>query len=763
MKILKIIYPIFQSIKQRINKRPLSKLFLLFLIFGCASFLAADGFIVIPHHHHPPHPPGPLPPPPGPFPLEVKFHKVDVKIEDQVAVTAIDQVFYNPTAWRLEGYYLFPIPQNAAIKKFTMFVDGKELAAELLDAKKARDIYEDIVRRQRDPALLEYSDTGVFKVRIFPIEPHSEKRVKLSYSEILQKDNQTIEYLYPLNTEKFSAALLSEVAVNVEIKSLEKIKNIYCPTHKTEISRKGDYNARIGYEEKNVRPNIDFKLYYNTDNSKMGFSLLSYKKEGEDGFFFLSISPGFETKESDIAAKDITFVLDVSGSMAGEKLDQAKKALLFCCENLNKDDRFEIVRFSTEAEALFGDLQPFNNSSRDKAREFIRNLKAIGGTNIDEALTLALGMKKMKDRPYTIIFITDGKPTIGVTDEDALLNKIKKSNIADTRIFTFGIGNEINTHLLDKITEITRAYRSYIAPEEDIEIKVSDFYAKVQSPILTDLELNFGSNIRISKSYPADLPDLFKGSAITLLGRYRGQGTAQIVLSGKSGNRQQRREFSGSFTAQDEGNDFIPPLWAARRIGYLLDQIRLHGQDKELVDEVTQLARAYGILTPYTSYLIVEDEKTNVRREMIRPEDQTLGQIAETDADFETRNKEEFAKITEKSGGRGVQVSSEVQQMNDAANYAQGQPGKSRLRFTDKKGKLQDMTQQVVNIQGRAVYNTGKYWVDSRVQIQKNRKVNRIQFAGRDYFDLLKKEPQAAQFLALGRNIRFVLNNRIYE
>jgi Ca-activated chloride channel family protein len=738
----------------------IKKIVLSILIFCFAGLLAADGFIVIPR---PPHQPRPPHPSADPFPLEVKFHKVDVTIEDRVATTYIDQVFYNPTAWQLEGYYLFPIPKNAVIKKFSMFVNGRELEAELLDAKKARKIYEDIVRRRRDPALLEYTGQGVFKARIFPIEPHSEKRVKISYNEILSKDNRTIEYLYPLNTEKFSAKPLRDVSVNVEIKSKEKIKNIYCPTHKTEIIRKGDYGARVGYEDRNIKPNMDFKLYYSTDNSRLGFSLLTYKKAGEDGFFFLSFSPGFATEKNEIVEKDIAFVLDASGSMAGKKMKQAKEALLFCIENLNNGDRFDILRFSTEAEALFEELRPVNENNRDRAREFVKSLRAIGGTNIDEALELALKMKRETGRPYTVVFLTDGRPTIGVTDEDSLLSKIKKSNISNARVFTFGIGNEINTHLLDKITELTKAYRTYITPDEDIEIKVSDFYSKVQSPILTDIKLNFGGNIRVLKTYPMALPDLFKGSAITVLGRYRGQGAAKIELEGKIRQRTRKLEFSGSFAGKDEDKNFIPPLWAARRVGYLLDQIRLHGKDKELVDEVTELARAYGIITPYTSYLIVEDERMNVRRRHIRPADQTLGRIAERDAAFESRNKEEFLGMDKKSGGRSVQVSKEVQQMNEASNYAQARPGKSRLTFTDQEGKLRDMEKQVLNIQGRAIYNTGAFWVDSYVQAQKDQKVNRIQFAGEKYFEFLKNEPQAAQFLALGRNIRFVLNNRIYE
>ena len=755
-----------------IQTKRIKMIMVVLLVFGFSLSIYSDGFIIIP----PPRPrPRPIRPPRihTPFPLEVRYHRVRVDINGQVAVTNIDQEFYNPTRWRLEGYYLFPIPRNAVIKKFSMTIDGKETEAELLDAKKARRIYEDIVRRQRDPALLEYSEMGVFKVRIFPIEPHGKKRVKMSYHEVLSKDNQTIEYMYPLNTEKFSAKPLKDVSIHVEVKSSESIKNIYCPTHKAEIIRKGEDRAVVGYEEKNVKPDRDFKLYYTTDNKQLGFSLLSYKKENEDGYFFLSLSPGFGAKHEKITEKDITFVLDVSGSMAGKKLKQAKKALLFCIENLNKGDRFEIIRFSTEAEALFRDFSSVTEKNLQQAREFIDHLQAIGGTNIDEAITMASKMKKREGRPYMIVFLTDGKPTIGETDEDSLLKKIKKTfeeaGRSMPRVFTFGIGHDINIHLLDKITEMTRAFRSYISPDEDIEIKVSNFYSKIQSPIMTDIELRFGRGISVSKTYPIHLPDLFKGSSITLLGRYRGHGDASVVLTGRVKNREKEIKFDapGGFRSssdkESEKNDFIPSLWAARRVGYLLDQIRLHGKERELVEEITHLARTYGILTPYTSYLIVEDEKDNVRRRVIREEDQTLGQIAGESRHLSRNIRKEYSDMRLKSGAPSVRASREVQQLNVADNFVQTQLGKKRLNFTDKEGSIRNLAQQVKNIQGRAVYNTGKFWVDSQVQLQKSQTVNRIQFASDGYFKLLKKEPQSAQFLALGKNIRFVMNNTIYE
>ena len=729
---------------------------LVFLIVMLAGPAFADGFIIVPR------PPRPHPQPHfHPFPLEVKYHHVDVAIDDRIAVTTIDQEFYNPTRHRLEGYYLFPIPKNAVIKKFSMYINGKETPAELLDAKKARKIYEDIVRRMRDPALLEYSETGVFKVRIYPIEPNSTKRVKISYHQVLSKDDHTIEYIYPLNTEKFSAKPLKDVSVKVDVKANDEIRAIYCPTHNVEVVRKGKNRAVVGYEERDVRPDIDFKLYYSVSKDEMGISLLTFRQKREDGYFLLGLSPGIGNGEKTVE-KDIAFVLDVSGSMAGKKMDQAKKALRFCIANLNRGDRFDIIRFSTEAEALFERLTPADKSNRQQAEAFIDDLQAIGGTNIEEALSMALKMKQKPGRPYMIIFLTDGKPTIGETQEDSLLAVIKKADPSQTRIFTFGIGNQINTHLLDKISEFTRSIRTYITPEEDIEIKVSNFYTKVQSPVLTDLNIIYPNGVRASKVYPRRLPDLFRGSSLTLLGRYKGHLKGSIVLEGLQGDK--KRRFPFKITAGNGGNnDFLPPLWAARRVGFLLDQIRLHGESKEVVEEITELARTHGIITPYTSYLIVEDEKMRVARRQLNPKAQTIGRVAEQDSSFESSNKSEFSGMSKKTGAPSVRSSEEIQQLNRAENYAHVQTGKERLGYRDKEGRLQNVAQQKKNVWGRAFYNTNNVWVDSAVQAQKNQTPQRIQFAGEEYFELLRKYPKASQYLALGTNVRFVMENQVYE
>lgn len=725
----------------------IKSLIMILIIFFSVNIFA-DGFIVIPRPH----------PLPNSFPLEVVYHKVNVKIDGQSAVTKIDQSFYNPSNHQLEGFYVFPIPKGAVINNFTMIINGKETKAELLDAYKARNIYEDIVRQMRDPALLEYSEQNIFKLRIFPIEPRSEKKVSISYTQILESDNNLFEYVYPLNTEKFSAKPLKNVSVKIDLESNEKIKNIYCPTHQVDLVNKSDYHSIISYEAENIKPDIDFKLYFSKSSSTIGLSLQSYKTQKDDGYFLISASPSIEIDKNNIEKKDITFILDVSGSMNGDKLEQAKKALLYCINNLNAGDHFNVIRFSTEAYSLFNSLMKVDKQNINEAKRFIDDLKAIGGTNIEEAFSLTFKNYNGSNRPHFVVFLTDGKPTVGEMNDDKLVKKILTANKTNSRIFTFGIGNDINTHLLDKLTDATKAWRTYVGENEDIEIKVSNFYDKIQSPVLSNLELDI-ENIEVYQTYPKDLPDLFKGSNLLVFGRYKGNGKSRIKLSGKLNGIQKEFILQSGFTSSDEHYNFIPPLWASRRIGYLLDLIRLNGESKELIDEVTSLAREHGIITPYTSYLIMEDEEIRVRNGRLVNDFQTLPPAPE----LRRTNEANYFRIKDKSGRGSVEVSEEFQSLNSASNYKQTQQGSDRMVYRDSKGEIKNLSQQVKNVSGRAFYQQDKFWVDSELQKLETSKVKRIQFNSDEYFALLNKEPATAKFLALGQNIRFYHNNIFYE
>lgn len=726
-------------------------------LFGAIFHVRADGFIVVER---------PFLIPPGHFPfapLEVSSHHVDVKIDGQVAVTSIDQEFYNPNDQRLEGIYMFPVPKGAHIDKFSMEIGGKMVDAELLRADKARQIYEDIVRKMRDPALLEYAGRDLFKARIFPIEPRSRKPIKISYTELLRSDAGTVTYSYALSTEKFSARPIKSLSLKVEVKTEQPLASIYSPSHKVEIRRDGPNRAVIGYESKDEKPDTDFQLVYSSEKRDIGLSLITHKSGGEDGYFLLLAAPTV-AKETKPAPKDVVFVVDTSGSMAGAKLQQAKKALQFCVENLNTDDRFEIVRFSTEAESLFGKLSEADSEHRKRASNFIADLKPIGGTAIADALQTAFKARTEKsERPFVIIFLTDGLPTVGTRNPDEIVADVKKAG--DARIFSFGIGSDVNTQLLDQIAEGTRAFSQYVLENEDLEVKVSNFYTRIREPVLTNARLEFGGGVRTSKLYPAQLPDLFKGDQLVLTGRYSGSGEVEAKLTGMANGREQTFTYKVKF--DDSSNDYVARLWATRRVGFLLDEIRIHGETTELRDEATDLARRYGIVTPYTAYLIVEDED----RRRVPMADRSM-QSMSADAPARAEVSKAWDGFKEKKDGADAVANARSQnafkfaeQSGASINYGAAE---SLRGFTlnapsapAESDRLTQYTRQSKFVNGRAFFQNGKQWIDANAQNATKRQ--HLQFNSEAYFDLLKQHPEAAPWMALGQNVLLALDDTVYE
>jgi Ca-activated chloride channel family protein len=728
----------------------------------------------------PPRPPRPFPPPrPYSFaPLDVNYVKVHTRITDQVAVTSVDQEFYNPNAARLEGTFVFPVPKGAHIDKFTMEIDGKQVEAELLPADKARQIYEDIVRKLKDPALLEYAGRDVFKVRIFPIEPNSRKRITLSYTELLKADNGLVGYVLPLNTEKFSAKPIRNVSVKVDLESKRPLKSIYSPSHSVEVKRHGADRATAGYEAVDVRPDTDFALYFAPEKDEIGVNLLTHRQSDEDGYFLLLASPGVDVKEKQVVMKDIAFVLDTSGSMAGKKLEQAKKALQFCVENLNDGDRFEIIRFSTEVEPLFDKLVAASEQNRAKADDFIRALKPIGGTAIDDALQKALALRPSRDdRPFVVIFLTDGRPTIGTTDEEQIIADVKKASGGHTRVFCFGIGTDVNTHLLDRITEDTRAVSQYVLPEEDLEVKVSNFFSKIKEPVLTNPTLKFTGGIRATKLYPSPLPDLFKGEQLVLVGRYSGKGDAAVIVEGTVNGAARKFTYEASFPEDASENEFIPRLWATRRVGSLLDEIRLHGESSELRDEVTELARKYSIVTPYTAYLIMEDEThRNVPMAMrslqgFDGDHAARKEAAQAWSDFKDVSDGEkaiggarYGMALRSAVAAAPAAASGALESRRALGLAGGAGGSVTASSADKsRERLVQYSQQAQFVGGKSFFQNDQQWTDSAIQNHPSAKFVRIQFGSAEYFDLVAKQPKALPWLALGQNVQFVIDNTIYD
>jgi Ca-activated chloride channel family protein len=518
-------------------------------------------------------------------PAELARLKVNVEIRDQVAMTELDQVFRNPSNRRLEGTYLFPLPPDAAVKDMSLYIDGKAVECEVVEAQKARQIYEGIVRSMRDPALLEYVGRDLVRLRIFPVEPLQERRVTFKYSQVMRRDFDLFVYAYPLITRDQVQRPIGEFDLKGMVATQLPITSIYSPTHDIALERRNETQVKFSFNQKNQPPQRDFKLYIGTHKSELGADLIAYRDGDGPGTFMLLLAPPMRNAERGTMPKEVTFVFDTSGSMAGEKIVQARNALKYCLNSLRERDRFRLIRFSTEIEEFSKEPLEATQENVQRAVKFVDDLRASGGTAIRDALMAALENRAAakEECPQVLVFLTDGLPTVGETRIEQIVEDVARSNQVQMRIFSFGVGYGVNTRLLDTVSDNNGGVADYVAPEEDIEVKVSNFFSKIADPVLTDVSLDF-RGVDVVDLYPRKLPDLFAGSQVTLLGHYRGNGPATVVLSGKvattdSDGRSSKLEkkvfeYELRFPKESREADFLPRLWAIRRVGHLMDEIR---------------------------------------------------------------------------------------------------------------------------------------------------------------------------------------------
>ncbi len=568
----------------------------------------------------PPYPhPHPQPQPEPPATYKIGELEVNARLVDQVAQVQVSQSFVNTGSRQLEVSFVFPLPYDGAVDSLTLLVDGKEFPAKLLPADEARKLYEDIVRKNKDPALLEWMGTGLFKTSVFPVPPGAKRTVTLTYSQLLRMQDGLTDFLFPLSTAKYTSHAVDKIRFRVTLETDKDLKNIYSPTHEVKIKRSGDRQATVTYEAEREVPASDFRLFYDLGRGKVSTKVLSFRPDDdEDGYFLLLATPKIQSEEEKLPAKTVVFVVDRSGSMSGKKIEQARGALEFVLANLKQGDLFNIIAYDSAVESFRPELQRYNDETRQEALGFIEGIYAGGSTNIDEALQTALGQLSDDKRPSYVVFLTAGLDTAGKTDESQIVDRARQANKVRARVFSFGVGYDVNSRLLDKLVRENFGQSEYVRPEEDIEDRVSRLYRRIEAPVLTDVKLEFtfdekeGHGKPINRVYPKGVFDLFAGEQLVMVGRYQTPGTAKVVVSGSIGEKEQTYDFPAKLIKEsdDESFAFIEKLWAVRRVGEILDELDLKGKNQELIEELVGLSTRHGILTPYTSFL--SDENTRV-------------------------------------------------------------------------------------------------------------------------------------------------------
>jgi Ca-activated chloride channel family protein len=674
----------------------------------------------------------------------VKYHHVTVDIENQVARVEIDQIFHNPNDVALEGEYVFPIPEYAAIDKLALRIDGKEIQGELLDKDKARQYFQQAVRESKDPALLEYMGQRMFRLRVTGIAPKGDKRVQLAYSHVVPADNGLCGFGYPLNTEKFSSKPLETCRIVVRLKGDGALKNVYSPTHPIDVAKKNANEFQISYEEKNVKPDRDFLLYYADDKTDLGLNVLAYRKPGEDGYFMVFASPKHDTSAPP-APKDVVFVVDVSGSMRGDKIVQARGALRHCVESLNEADRFNVLTFSNGVTKLFEGLEEARRANVIRARDFAAALQANGGTNIHDALFSALDhFAGEAARPGYVVFLTDGMPTVGpVTDAPGIAKAVQAKNAGRVRIFNFGVGYDVNTVLLNQLALENKGVSEYVAPAEDIEVKVSSFYAKINFPALADPKLAI-AGLEFDQVYPRPLPDIFMGGQAIVYGRYSGEGEKEVTLQGMVRGKPTAYAVRATFPAADARHEFVPRFWAMTKIGFLLDQIRIHGENAEVKEEIVRLSKEFGVMTPYTSWMVVDELAKNNRRAY----DGLRERGAAAPPAAEAKRAQSGQAPTGDGAFKAGKAFSDMQKGEFDSKKAE------EMQASSARGAVR-------NVADKTFFGGQTRWVDGAYHDKMETK--KVAFDSEEYWKLIERHAALARYQSIGIGMIVVLDGVAYE
>lgn len=532
-------------------------------------------------------------------PLRISSYQINVEIKNQLSRTEIEQVFVNPNNFEVKGLYLFPLADDAMISNIALSIEDKRMKGKILTAAQARGVYIERAQHSENTPILRYIGTRAYAVQVDQIPANRELRIRFAYSQMPSVGSVLARYTHPLSLAKATQACIEDFRVNVNIKSDLDIQSLCLPSHGMVVNDKW----RIDYAETDLDPDKDFAFEYTVSDPDFGIGLITHRENAdEDGYFMLFISPRYKRQMPDIVARDFIFVLDRSESMiTAKKIRRAKEALHYCIDNLAYRDRFNILAFNSDIEDAFGKLSDVR-SNREKAHAFIEGIEECAGTDINEVLLTALRENPLPNRPRIIVLLTDGCPTTGVRDESQIWENIAEANAKQTRIFVFGIGDDLNTRFLDKLAAGNGGTHHYLVPNEDIKVAVSSLFRKIKDPVLVNTEIDF-ADIDTEYVYPQELPNLFSHEQLTLVGRYKGHGDTLLKLRGLINREPHEFTKDVRFAKIESRFNFLPQLWAQCKTAALMDEMERNRSGTELVKEITRLGEVYGVLTPDTEWI----------------------------------------------------------------------------------------------------------------------------------------------------------------
>ncbi|HEX7511324.1 MAG TPA: VIT and VWA domain-containing protein, partial [Chitinivibrionales bacterium] len=555
------------------------------------------------------------------IPLWLEKYDASVTITDQMAVTHVDQTFKNETSNRLEGIFIFPLPENAIVTELALWINGVRVVGSVMANDTAQAKYDSIVRKKLDPALLQYLGNNVFKLSVFPIEPVGnamcERRIEVTYAELIPYNTGTVEYTFYMKTINLTPKPVQRTSCVFDWTSQKKIVSFSSPTHDNSsglsIVKSSDthYSGVLGNE--NTQSEKDLKLDCSFQNDSYALNHLTYTPRtdslkmfydslGDNPYFLLWITPPDTAKP---LKKNVCFVADISSSMTGIRITQLKQSLKAMVSMLAPMDMFNIIAFSTSIQPLNNGLIKADSANKALAISFINQLTEMGLTDMEDALKTAFKTSAWDDSSANaLVFLTDGKATWPVSTSSAkIIDSVKTYNIKQTSVFTFGIGNDLDSGFLKLLAKVNSGFSTLIAADDSISSIMNSFMHKISYPLIKNNTVNFGA-LETFDVLPNPLPNVYSGTQVTILGRYKGTSTATITFKGLRALDTVVLQQNLAFPASTS-HPFVPRMWASSKINTLLDQIAMYGQQAELVNQVKLLGKKYAIITPYTSMLVI--------------------------------------------------------------------------------------------------------------------------------------------------------------
>ena len=539
--------------------------------------------------------------------LEIQEHTVEVTINNQIAVTTVTQVFRNLEDRQVEALYTFPVPKDASVADFSMWINGKEMVGEVVEKKRARQIYESYKQRKRDPGLLEQVDYKTFEMRIFPIAPRAEQKVRIRYYQELDVDHDWAGYVYPLATASrgADAKVTGKFALNVQVTSEVPIAELTSPSHgdRFAIVKHSDTYYQASLESSEAELSRDVVLAYHLVRPTTGMDLISSRAGDEDGYFCAILTVGPEL-EPDETGMDYVFVLDLSGSMAHDgKLGLSRSSIEAFIDALAAEDRFEIITFNITPGSLFGKLTKADDPGKSRAGKFLDSRQAKGGTVLRPALSAAYRYAG-PDRTLNVVILSDG---MAEQAERAELVSLIRSRPAGARVFCVGVGNEVNRPLLKQLAREAGGLAAFLSHGDDFDRQAKAFRRKLIRPAMANLLIDFEGR-EVYDLEPPALANLYHGAPVRLYGRYPSGGPVKVTVRGEVSGAVVSRTFQIDLPAADGGNPEIERMWAWHKVQRLADVLSESGPDESIVNDIVRLGEGYSIATEYTSFLVLEND-----------------------------------------------------------------------------------------------------------------------------------------------------------